>query len=94
MIAASHTDSAEALNARLKSLEARLANFERDQKLGAQHTARAEAIRRRRQEIEAEIDAAIARGDHWAMVREEFARDFAGLSDELDDLMAGAGAEA
>lgn len=88
MIDQCDTASADILSARLRGVEDRLVNFERDQRFANHHTARAEAIRRRRYEIERKIDAAIARGDQWEMVREEFARDFAGIAEELDDLVA------
>jgi len=93
MTNASYTGSAAALSAHLQSLEGRLANFESDRKFDDRHSARAEAIRLRRRAIEQRIDAAIANGDHWAMVREEFARDAASVSDELDDFMAGVDAK-
>ena len=93
MIDQSDPASAEILNARLRGVEDRLVHFERDRRFANHHTARAEAIRRRRQEIESKIDAAIARGDHWEMVREEFARDFTGVAEELDGLVASVNAD-
>ena len=88
-----YTESAEALSAHLQSLEGRLANFESDRKFDEQHSARALAIRLRRRAIEEKIDAAIARGDGWSMMREELARDFAGVEEDLDEFIAGTSAE-
>ncbi len=86
-----NTKSWSALTARLRALEARLAEFERFHMSEADHHAQIAALRRRHTVLNTRIEAAIARGDRWDMAALEFERDFAGLQESLDEALASNG---
>jgi hypothetical protein len=91
MIDGPRLDSPEDLKARLSSLERRIREFRDGSMFRSEHAELLETMHRRRAAIDDKIDAAIARGDRWDMVRDEFARDWRGISDAFTDVIARAG---
>lgn len=84
-------ESPDDLKASLASLERRIREFRDGSTFRSEHDELVETMRRRRAAIDHKIDVAIARGDRWEMVRDEFARDLRGISDALTDVIAHAG---
>ena len=76
---------------RLRSLRARIDEFERFHMSNADRLEKAQALKRRHDELNARIEAAIARGSVWQSVGPEFARDFDGLSEAVEEAIAQSG---